>query len=134
MNKILLDTNAYSNFLKGTDSVLKALDQGKVVYMSVFVIAELYYGFKGGRKEIWNKELLNNFLKKIPVQIINATSETSEIFADIKYKLKKTGKPIPINDVWIASHVIETGSVLITFDEHFQNIPGLRIWDYINFS
>ena len=36
-----------------------------------------------------------------------------------------------LNDVWIAAHAIETGSVLATFDAHFQKIAGLRIWDVL---
>jgi tRNA(fMet)-specific endonuclease VapC len=42
---------------------------------------------------------------------------------------KKSGTPIPINDAWIAAHALETGSVLVTFDEHFTAVPGLRLWD-----
>ncbi|MCK5914654.1 MAG: PIN domain-containing protein, partial [Deltaproteobacteria bacterium] len=53
---------------------------------------------------------------------------TAEIFGDLKEKLKKNGSPIPINDVWIAAHALETSSVLITYDAHFQNITGLRRW------
>ncbi len=53
---------------------------------------------------------------------------TAEIFGEIKNFLKKSGTPIPINDVWIASHTVETGSVVITYDNHFKKVPGLRCW------
>jgi len=55
--------------------------------------------------------------------------ETAEIFASIKKDLRTTGKPVPINDVWIAAHALETGSVRVTFDRHFSSAPGLRLWD-----
>ena len=45
--------------------------------------------------------------------------------------LRKSGKPIPINDVWIAAHGLETGSILVTYDDHFAVIPGLRLWPEI---
>ncbi len=131
MRKVLLDTNAYTNYLLGDEIILRALSQTDIVYMSVFVIAELYFGFKGGSKERKNKELLKQFLNKPSVEIINATVDTSDIFADIKYKLKKTGTPIPLNDVWIGAHAIETGAILITYDQHFDKIAGLRLWDYV---
>jgi len=35
------------------------------------------------------------------------------------------------DDVWIAAHAIETGSVLATFDSRFNKISGLRLWDVI---
>jgi predicted nucleic acid-binding protein len=49
----------------------------------------------------------------------------------IKDMLKHAGRPIPINDVWIAVHALEYGAVLVTLDNHFLSIPGLRIWDNI---
>jgi len=45
--------------------------------------------------------------------------------------LRKSGKPIPINDVWIVAHGLETGSILVTYDDHFAMIPGLRLWPKI---
>ncbi len=131
MRKVLLDTNAYTKYLLGDEKVLGVISQSDVVYMSVFVIAELFFGFKGGAREIKNKELLKKFLNKPSVEIIGATVDTSDIFADIKYKLKKAGTPIPLNDVWIGAHAIETGAVLITYDQHFDKIAGLRLWDYM---
>ncbi|HON78470.1 MAG TPA: type II toxin-antitoxin system VapC family toxin [Spirochaetota bacterium] len=130
MKKILLDTNAYSNFLRGDENVLTALSDASIVYMSVFVLGELYAGFKAGTKDSWNRGLLKNFLKKPTVTILDATIETSDIFGEIKSSLRKTGNPIPINDLWIASHCIETGSLLITYDAHFNAIPGLRLWSF----
>ena len=131
MKKILLDTNAYSNFLKGDGNILEIISESGIIYLSVFVLAELFYGFKGGSREKNNKEYLNRFLAKPGVSVLEATVETSRIFADIKFALKKSGSPIPINDVWIASHVMESGSELITYDHHFLKIAGLRIWDEI---
>ncbi|MBI4651967.1 type II toxin-antitoxin system VapC family toxin [Candidatus Desantisbacteria bacterium] len=126
MKKILLDTNAYTKYLSGDEGILNMLGRADIIYMSIFVLGELYAGFKSVKKEAWNKDLLDKFLKKPTVEILNATSETSEIFGDVKHSLKISGNSIPINDVWIASHAIETGSILITYDKHFSNVPGLR--------
>jgi tRNA(fMet)-specific endonuclease VapC len=131
MNKILLDTNAYSNYLRGNENVFNVLSDANIVYMSVIVLGELYSGFKGGNKESWNKGLLLKFLKKPTINILDATIETSEIFAEIKNTLKISGNPVPINDVWIAAHSIETGSILVTNDDHFGKIPGIRFWNYL---
>jgi len=127
MKNVLLDTSAYSNLLRGYKQVLESIDEAETVNMSVIVIAELLTGFRGGIGEGRNKEILKRFLSKPNVQIIDASIETAEIFAHIKHLLKSSGNPIPINDVWIASHAIETGSVLITFDEHFNKVAGLRV-------
>ncbi|MCK5681589.1 type II toxin-antitoxin system VapC family toxin [bacterium] len=128
MKNILLDTNCYSAYLTGDERVLNVLVEAESVYMSIFVLGELFAGFRGGSKMQQNLDYLKQFLAKKTVKILDATMETSEIFGDLKEKLKKNGSPIPINDVWIAAHALETSSVLITYDAHFQNITGLRRW------
>ena len=129
MRKILLDTNAYSSYLAGNERVFDVLTKATTVYMSIFVLSELYAGFKGGLKEKNNVVILNKFLAKPTVHILDATSETAELFGIIKNTLKKTGTPLPINDIWISSHAIETGAVVITYDQYFKQIPGLRLWN-----
>lgn len=131
MKKILLDTNAYIGLLAGEEDVLDVIGAAEIVYMSVFVLGELYAGFTGGSKEKENKEILQRFLLRPTVKILNATSETAEVFGLVKGGLRKAGTPLPINDVWIGAHGIETGSTVITHDRHFKKIAGLRLWGII---
>lgn len=131
MKSILLDTNAYSKFLLGDETVLNTIIAADNTFMSIFVLAELYYGFKNGSKEKQNKEYLSRFLKKRKVKVIPGTEETANYFALIKHSLKTSGTSIPLNDVWIAAHAMELGAELITFDNHFKVVPGLRLWDYM---
>ncbi len=128
MSKILLDTNAYSHYLRGDERVLEHLAGADIIYMSIFVLGELYYGYSLGNKEKENREKLDTFLEKPSVFLLEAARETSEFFASIKKQLKTNGTPIPLNDVWIAAHTMEMGAELITFDKHFHHVPGLRLW------
>jgi len=127
MKKILLDTNAYTSLLAGADQVLNFIARAHTVLMSTIVIGELHAGFRGGSRFNQNVELLQKFLQKSNVEIITVTSETAEIFGMLKDNLKKAGTPLPINDIWIAANTMETGSKLITYESHFDKIPGLRI-------
>ncbi len=129
MKKILIDTNAYSRFLSRDENVLLALSEAEVVHMSLFVLGELYAGFKGGTREQENRKFLRRFLGKRTVRLLDANDETAEIFGMIKVSLKKAGTPLPINDIWIASHALQTGSVVVTYDAHFKKIPGIRLWN-----
>lgn len=129
MKRILLDTNAYVRFLRGDEKVMAYLAQADTVYMSVFVLGELFAGFKAGGKERNNKQILERFLLKPTVTVLEATIETADIFGLIMASLRKSGNLIPVNDVWIAAHALETGSILLTHDDHFAVIPGLRLWD-----
>ena len=129
MKTIILDTNAYTRLLAGDENVLGVVASADTVYMSIFVLGELHAGFKGGTRENENREVLKIFLTKPTVKILNASSETAEIFGSVKNQLSRAGTPLPINDVWISSHGIETGSIIVTYDAHFDRVPGLRLWN-----
>jgi tRNA(fMet)-specific endonuclease VapC len=132
MKKILLDTNAYVRYLRGDERVLAYLTQADTVYMSVFVLGELLAGFRAGGKEKDNRRILERFLLKSTVTVLDGTIDTADLFGLVTASLKKSGTPIPINDVWIAAQALETGSVFVTFDEHFSTVPGLRLWDELS--
>jgi tRNA(fMet)-specific endonuclease VapC len=129
MKKIVLDSNAYTRLLAGDEKVLDVVASTETVFMSIFVLGELQAGFSGGSKEWENRDVLKRFLLKPSVKILNATLETAEVFGSIKNTLRRAGTPLPINDVWIAAHGVETGSTIVTYDTHFKQVPGLRLWD-----
>ena len=129
MKKVLLDTNAYSALLKGDGNILDAIGSADIVYVSVIVLGELYAGFCGGIQESKNRKRLNDFLSRPTVRILQVSKETAEIFGTIKQQLKSAGTPIPLNDVWIAAHALENGAGLISYDRHFQKVPGIRLWN-----
>jgi tRNA(fMet)-specific endonuclease VapC len=129
MRNILLDTNAYVGYLRGDEKVLAYLGHAENVLMSVFVLGELYVGFRAAGREKENKHVLECFLQKSTVSVLDASKETAEIFGLVKNSLRGIGHPIPLNDIWVGAHALETGSILLTYDQHFVSIPGLRVWD-----
>lgn len=128
MKKILLDTNAYTGLLSGDEAILAALSDADTVFMSIFVLGELHAGFRGGSREAANRAQLSDFLQRSTVRLLPATDSTAEVFGELKHRLKTAGKPIPINDLWIASQAIENGARLVTYDTHFSQVPGLLPW------
>ena len=129
MKSILLDTNAYSAILRNQgESVLDVIDGVANLFFSVVAIGELYAGFREGCRFRENVGTLKEFMSDSIVSVADVNEETAEIFGEIKSALKKKGTPIPLNDIWIAAQCIELGAVLVTFNKHFFNIPGLRIW------
>ena len=61
------------------------------------------------------------------VSIIKCDTSTSKHYGKIKAELKKKGKPIPENDIWIAALATQHNSTLVTRDKHFKNIDGLQV-------
>lgn len=131
MTKIILDTNAYSAFMGGDKKVFDYIVESEIVYMSTIVIGELFAGFYRGERLTQHLEELRAFLDKDGVEVIDVSIETAEIFGEIKASLSKEGKMIPLNDIWIAAHSVETGAKLISYDTHFKSICGLRIWNVL---
>ena len=83
-------------------------------FSSSLLYGELYAGFKGGTREKENRSLLRKFLNKPSVIVVNASIETADLFGMVKNMLKQIGRPIPINDVWIAAQALECGAALVT--------------------
>lgn len=130
MKQLLLDTNAYSELVRGNTTVPTILAEADTVLMSIFVLGELFAGFRGRKRETANRTILQEFLSESSVETIEATTKTAEVFAQIMHHLRSQGTPIPINDVWIAAHAMEKNAWLYTFDKHFQHIPGLQLWQH----
>jgi tRNA(fMet)-specific endonuclease VapC len=128
LKRVMLDTNAYSRLVLGDESVLDVLGDAETVYLSSFVLGELFAGFKGGQRERKNREQLKSFMAGASVKLLFATDTTAEIFAGVKDSLKRRGKPLPMNDVWIAAHALEAAATLLTFDAHFAHVEGLQRW------
>jgi len=108
MKNIVLDTNCYTAYMTGDNRVLDALAGAETAWMSVVVLGELYAGFRGGTKMLENQQQLDLFLAKPTVRILDVGKESAEIFGEVKDQLKKSGTPLPINDVWIAAHTMES--------------------------
>ena len=48
-------------------------------------------------------------------------------YARVRLKLKKSGNPIPENDIWIAAICLELDLPLISQDGHFTLVEGLNL-------
>jgi tRNA(fMet)-specific endonuclease VapC len=128
MRQIMIDTNAYRRLASGENKILEYISNSDMLYMSTVVLGELYAGFYGGSKSSWNVRIMQDFLETESVKVIDVTHNTARIFGRIKNELKQKGKMIPLNDIWIAAHAIETDSTLVTYDGHFKNISTLKLW------
>ena len=111
--------------MKGDALVVDALRKIDRIGFSVISIGELFSGFKGGRREIRNREELDFFLDSPRVVIHPVDDETADFYASILNELKAAGTPIPTNDIWIAATVFQHGYKLLSMDKHFSMIPGL---------
>jgi tRNA(fMet)-specific endonuclease VapC len=50
---------------------------------------------------------------------------TADRFGRIAAALRRKGRPLPTNDIWIAAHAMESGAELLSFDQHFDAVDGI---------
>jgi tRNA(fMet)-specific endonuclease VapC len=125
--KVMLDTSAYSAFLRGNVEVKQALQAAEEIYLNPVVLGELYAGLAQGSREKKNREILREFLASPRVQISVIDEETAERYTAILTYLWSKGKPIPTNDLWIASTAMQHGLKLITTDGHYRDVPQIIV-------
>lgn len=125
MRKVLIDTNIYSAFKRNEPEIVTAFRHFDFIGISITVLAELYAGFRGGKREKRNRADLEEFMNSARVHFIGHDRDTAEFYAQIFNKLKEKGKPIPTNDIWIAASAMQNGLALFSRDSHFSHIEGL---------
>ena len=125
--KICLDTCAYSGLAVHRAELVECVEEAETVYISSIVIGELFAGFCLGEREKENRRELAAFLDLPGVQVVNIDASVADRYGILVKMLRKIGTPIPTNDIWIAAAALETGSRLVTYDSHFDCIPGLLV-------
>jgi len=125
MRRMLLDTSAYSNLMRGNQKIAELLNEADEVFFCPIVLGELLSGFKRGSKEQENKSVLKDFLSITNVRVLNIDESTAERYSMIIDYLKKNGTPIPTNDIWIAASAMQKGLCLLTTDRHFALLPQI---------
>jgi predicted nucleic acid-binding protein len=123
--RILLDTNAYSALRRGHEFVAEQVRRSEEVLLSAVVAGELLFGFRNGSRYEENARALESFLEDPNVRLLPVTWDTADFFGRISAELRKRGRPIPTNDIWIAAHAMEAGADLVSADPHFGNVDGL---------
>jgi tRNA(fMet)-specific endonuclease VapC len=124
-NKVLLDTNIVSALLKGESIIADNLDKSEAIYIPIIVVGELYYGASFSSQVEKNIAGLKNITSRY--QILSLDEETTIVYGHIKTALRKKGKPIPENDIWIAAIAMQHNLSLATRDKHFTEISTISL-------
>jgi predicted nucleic acid-binding protein len=125
--KLVLDTNIYSDYAEGLPAVVDFLAiHGEDIYLPSIVLGELSYGFMKGSRQRFNERKLQEFIRKLQIEIIDVNHNVARKYGIIFLSLVKKGTKIPINDVWIAACCMETGGTLVTRDRHFRQVEQIE--------
>jgi tRNA(fMet)-specific endonuclease VapC len=123
----VLDTSAYYGFNRGDARLKKWFRAENDILVPLMVVGELRAGFATGNKRAENEALLQRFLDTPGVRAVTLTEATTKLFAEIYLSLRRAGKPIGTNDMWIAASALEHDCELLTLEKDFARVADLKV-------
>lgn len=124
-NKLLLDTNIIIEVFDGNKDIADKIDKLSQFYVPSIVLGELYTGINRVTNKSKHLKKLTDFLKLCIVLDVDAT--TAQHYGTIMAALYKKGKPLPLNDVWIAAIALQHELTVVSRDKHFNEIDGMKV-------
>lgn len=120
----LLDTNVVIARLNDDIEAIQFIETREVV-LSAVVLGELYFG---ARKSVRVEANLTQIERLASITtVVPCDESTGKVYGQIKDALRRKGRPIPENDIWIAATALQHDLTLLTRDAHFQNVESLRV-------
>ncbi|QQR79488.1 MAG: type II toxin-antitoxin system VapC family toxin [Deltaproteobacteria bacterium] len=125
--KLVIDTNFYSLFDVGNEIAIDIMTEAQKYYLPSIVVGELCHGYRHGKRYEENIKRLKLFIKTFHVEIVPIDFDIALLFGDIASSLKRKGRPIPTNDIWIAACTSFIGGTLATTDGDFLHVDQIRV-------
>jgi len=121
---VILDTNALSAVADNQSAAVRLFRDAASIELPAIVLGEYRFGIAQSRRrkeyEKWLEELV------AATRVLSVDEQTSSHYAQVRSELKKAGKPIPSNDLWIAALARQHRLPLMSQDTHFDAVQGLK--------
>ena len=130
----LLDTDVLSQPAKrrGDVRVSAWLEQEKdLCYTSAVVIAQLAYWVrsKEGRQRQALQAWLTRLIDAMHGRIYGFNVSVAHVWAEQEHQLQKAGRPMPVEDSYIAATAQRYGLTIATGNEQDFRRPGLKVFN-----
>ena len=125
---LVLDTDIVAELERGNARVISALKELLVRYPGNLVVpssvyAEVYYGLLSCSRE----KAAEGLERLESYEVLAFDKAAAQVFSKLKSDLEKTGQIIPVFDLVTSAIVIQAGAVLVSNDEHFKRVSGLKL-------
>mgnify|MGYP000856100620 CR=1 FL=1 len=125
---VLVDSSFYIEKLKKREdplAYLATLGQSRDIAICGMVKAEVGRGLRNPKVLTWYQEAWSKML------YIDDGFKRWEATLALVWELDRKGIVLPLTDVHIAACAMHAGAVILTYDPHFQMIPGIDATDRI---
>ncbi len=123
--RLLLDTNAAIALFRRDASLGQLLATAVETFVPSVALGELYYGAYKSSRTAANLARVQRFATAS--RVLRCDIVTARHYGQIKNGLRAKGRPIPENDIWIASIAEQYQLTLVSRDEHFKHIDDLAV-------
>lgn len=121
--KAALDSNAIVRILNGKlDIPSLGLEE---ILVPLIAAGEMFFGVHKSMRVSANRSRLMAFLNS--VSILPVDLQVTERYGQVKAQLRRLGKPIPENDIWIAATALRHNLPLVANHKHFDHVEGLVV-------
>ncbi len=125
---MILDTNALSAAADREPAALEVVASAERLAVPVIVLGEYRLGIAQSRRRTSYENWLREWISAVTV--LDIDEETTHHYAAIGLELKRIGKPIPANDLWIAALCRQHALPLVSRDRHFDLVAGVQRIDW----
>jgi toxin FitB len=130
----LLDADVLSQPIKkhGNQAVIEWLDREQEdCFTSTIVIGQIAYWVrtKQGRTRARLQEWFRRSIEGLEGRILGFNVATAHVWADQKFLLEQSGKPMPVEDSYIAATARRHDLTIVTGNDSDFRRPGLKIFN-----
>ncbi|HLD19363.1 MAG TPA: PIN domain-containing protein [Candidatus Nanoarchaeia archaeon] len=127
---MIADTNFVIDLFKGVknaDEKARQIDKtSEPVFITAITVFELWQGM--GKKDNKKIEKLSQFIEAFG--LLSFDTESAKLGGDIQADLVSRGLRVDSEDCMIAGIALKNNQTILTKDEHFSRMKGLRIQSY----
>ena len=124
-SRIALDTNQAIAVLNDMGDAGNWVRTYQEVCLPLPVVGELHFGALNSRRAEENLRRADALVARC--EVLEPDVATAQTYARIRLELKRKGRPILENDVWIAALCVQHDIPFATADAHFTEISALQV-------
>ena len=129
----MLDTNTCIYVLKNRSHRLRhRFKVSRSLCISVITYSELCYGIENSPAALCRQRWaqLQDFTRMLLIEPLGEA--VGQYYGRLRAVLRRQGRPIGNNDLFIAAHALSLGSVLVTNNEReFSQVPDLTLENWL---